>query len=120
MSDIREATRDFNPRLREGGDNTPSISELNKKIISIHASAKEATKDLCPVDTGALNFNPRLREGGDAYGDEVTTWNQISIHASAKEATESDEESLIINPNFNPRLREGGDIASGSLYDSDT
>ena len=55
---------DFNPRLREGGD------EFNATIdslvdISIHASAKEATATVAPHFATDSNFNPRLREGGD-------------------------------------------------------
>ena len=42
MSDIKEATQDFNPRLREGGDPESSEGTTNY-LISIHASAKEAT-----------------------------------------------------------------------------
>ena len=55
----------FNPRLREGGDHIPFSSSACGKIISIHASAKEAT-----------HANPYI------IGEIL-----ISIHASAKEAT---------------------------------
>ena len=76
----------FNPRLREGGD-----------------------KDLCPVDTGALNFNPRLREGGDSS----TTVIRNSIIDFNPRLREGGDQSLLLlcqqNPHFNPRLREGGD-----------
>ena len=63
MSDIKEATQDFNPRLREGGDE--NAAEVEKGIkISIHASAKEATKSFMAA-ADVADFNPRLREGGD-------------------------------------------------------
>ena len=55
-------------------------------IISIHASAKEATASGSLYDSDTY-FNPRLREGGDHF---VLDWHEkeeISIHASAKEAT---------------------------------
>ena len=56
--------RDFNPRLREGGD----IEQQSQKIaelISIHASAKEATVYEVKGVLLDNDFNPRLREGGD-------------------------------------------------------
>ena len=34
---------DFNPRLREGGDASNNVFTKRKPVISIHASAKEAT-----------------------------------------------------------------------------
>ena len=54
----------FNPRLREGGDICSSVNSL-LKLISIHASAKEATQ-FAIIGSYVINdFNPRLREGGD-------------------------------------------------------
>ena len=76
----------FNPRLREGGDDIYHAPSCCKKI-SIHASAKEAT------------LLRRMRERDST----------ISIHASAKEATVGDARCSILRCNFNPRLREGGD-----------
>ena len=56
-------------------------------MISIHASAKEAT--WCPPFFWPLvHFNPRLREGGDAFTACIPIFSQEY---------------------FNPRLREGGD-----------
>ena len=76
----------FNPRLREGGDE--NATEVEKGIkISIHASAKEATKKKIDPLTFSLNFNPRLREGGD----RKRAWHKN------------------MRTDFNPRLREGGD-----------
>ena len=43
----------FNPRLREGGDNDTYLL-LDKRRISIHASAKEATATYC--DTSAIMY----------------------------------------------------------------
>ena len=78
---------DFNPRLREGGDykEEPRSSAM---MISIHASAKEATTN--PVVTASYCIT-------------------ISIHASAKEATGLSVDEQISGIDFNPRLREGGD-----------
>ena len=59
-------TENFNPRLREGGDDIYHAPSCCKKI-SIHASAKEATRKK------VLLRSPTKR---------------ISIHASAKEATD--------------------------------
>ena len=60
MADIT----DFNPRLREGGDEQNKVELL-----------------------AARNFNPRLREGGDDKWTEQELQKLISIHASTKEAT---------------------------------
>ena len=75
----------FNPRLREGGD---KLSELTAEqgLISIHASAKEATAGRKPMLSLEL----------------------ISIHVSAKEATRRSP-YVFRRLYFNPRLREGGD-----------
>ena len=75
----------FNPRLREGGDNV-YLRVCSNVIVSIHASAREATRKTLsskpehlfqstpprgrrrrkydPLGT-RISFNPRLREGGD-------------------------------------------------------
>ena len=57
-------------------------------VISIHASAREATRGLSRQSSSGLHFNPRLREGGDrdAQGN-IRKLLLISIHASAREAT---------------------------------
>ena len=98
----------FNPRLREGGDLRNSCY-LPYCIISIHASAREATWILSTAALGST----------------------ISIHASAREATACECWScgdtrfqstpprgrrpltgwtLSQQTYFNPRLREGGDL----------
>ena len=59
-------------------------------FISIHASAKEATKF-------------------DMLGLKTLS---ISIHASAKEATPKSFVLNFLTCYFNPRLREGGDLLS--------
>ena len=103
----------FNPRLREGGDyeltctynsyifqSTPPrrrrhSAKWNKEkecIISIHASAKEATSSLKHNVAYFHYFNPRLREGGDVHFVWMCSGRPISIHASAKEATDNEDE----------------------------
>ena len=103
----------FNPRLREGGDEIQRLG-LRCLWISIHASAREATfpnQSLAPCIQfqstpprgrrhkcisnlhGQFYFNPRLREGGDVPG--------------------VDRNSSVFD--FNPRLREGGDGRSGDI-----
>ena len=65
-------------------------------MLSIHASAKEAT--VSTLHTGQLGsgtFNPRLREGGDVERRKNDTIIQLSIHASAKEATLKAESSYL-------------------------
>ena len=62
---VPQANKNFNPRLREGGDyNRPCYQLYYEK-----------------------HFNPRLREGGDYNVLVFFAKDFISIHASAKEAT---------------------------------
>ena len=84
----------FNPRLREGGDFAAFEDSVIVLEFSIHASAKEATR----------NWTVRC----------VTSC--FSIHASAKEATKSGFGRVGFRNLFNPRLREGGDNATGETY----
>ena len=85
-------------------------------MISIHASAKEATSLHMLIHLSYLDFNPRLREGGDALRNSITHQTDlISIHASAKEATNSQLLHSYLFLYFNPRLREGGDEISDHL-----
>ena len=99
----------FNPRLRTGGDpirsplglstssfqSTPPHGRRPANLqpggghhhVSIHASAREATRDR------------RSRHSS----------RQVSIHASAREATTGPASSRTPYTSFNPRLRTGGD-----------
>ena len=64
---LLRSAMNFNPRLREGGDNNDGETD-NTPVISIHASAREATEPSELTSTPVSYFNPRLREGGDAFG----------------------------------------------------
>ena len=76
----------FNPRLREGGDNRVK-NFIGAMRISIHASAKEATrqfpKKLISPQFQSTPPRRRRREMSELIKGTI----QISIHASAKEAT---------------------------------
>ena len=61
--------------------------QADHKIISIHASAREATEVENMTRFDINHFNPRLREGGDLDKWHVPLILEISIHASAREAT---------------------------------
>ena len=101
--------KDFNPRLREGGDlasyaNTLVISgfqstpprrrrhfiPLNGEstpLISIHASAKEATMVGCIYrHFKGISIHASAKEATKSTS-ATTAAKKISIHASAKEAT---------------------------------
>ena len=60
---------------------------INGKLVSIHASAREATRSRCRGSGDIRCFNPRLRTGGDLTIDNVEN----------------------LDSRFNPRLRTGGD-----------
>ena len=59
-------------------------------VVSIHASAQEATILIGAFPTQYAGFNPRLRAGGD-LSKNINTVPDIS---------------------FNPRLRAGGDLVA--------
>ena len=122
----------FNPRLRTGGDglmpladsatglfqSTPphgrrhlmSLTLAEKQTVSIHASAREATRIKSRLLMKLISFNPRLRTGGDQQAaancshcglfqstpphgrrqcgrSHFPRLESVSIHASAREAT---------------------------------
>ena len=144
----------FNPRLRTGGDfariaiarvaqlfqSTPPhgrrrqlrLARHKVTVVSIHASAREATRKARKIMVWAGSFNPRLRTGGDEAarpglrprcpfqstpphgrrppgGASAFPGPQVSIHASAREATRLRCHCAPSGASFNPRLRTGGD-----------
>ena len=94
--DLRYRDR-FNPRLRTGGDGSLGLSKVIS-IVSIHASAREATYSAGVFDYPSFCFNPRLRTGGD-----ITSLMSVRFTVC-----------------FNPRLRTGGDsvLACSSISSS--
>ena len=109
----------FNPRLREGGDNSTRLSInscfvfqstpprrrrlfhlvnlLLYKEISIHASEKEATTAY-DIHTQLFSFQstpPRRRRPTTGCG--ILSPSCISIHASEKEATNSPPSIYILS-----------------------
>ena len=121
----------FNPRLREGSDDRDYYIYRIRYDISIHASAREATRGALGTALGggisihasARGATIKLFLGGMSYRFQSTPprgrrlyamikdgmSNYISIHASAREATVSANLQTAVAVNFNPRLREGGD-----------
>ena len=84
----RIGMKDFNPRLREGGDNDCEHSRHCIFSISIHASEKEATfrYSLLCIPGAFQSTPPRRRRQFQCGHDKIYI------------------------PYFNPRLREGGDV----------
>ena len=81
-------------------------------IISIHASAKEATANNISfiIYFQFQSTPPRRRRL--LLDLDLNGYDLISIHASAKEATANYGWSIAVINDFNPRLREGGDSSS--------
>ena len=79
--------RDFNPRLREGGD--AYFHVLVTKIAEFQSTPPRRRRHTtAQIFWLKNNFNPRLREGGDFSESSATDCKKsISIHASEKEAT---------------------------------
>ena len=77
----------FNPRLRTGGDDYVGAYYDDWQMVSIHASAREATASGAASSPRISSFNPRLRTGGDPNGAGPPWPKDVSIHASAREAT---------------------------------
>ena len=106
-----DSIANFNPRLREGGDLTSLIIPFVIITISIHASAKEATIMHDPISSiFVFQSTPPRRRRPITFLSGCLS-NSISIHASAKEATLFRIRYILPILHFNPRLREGGDIA---------
>ena len=80
----------FDPRLRAGGDDAAAETRRRQQLVSIHASAREATATPRASSSNASRFDPRLRAGGDAAVDHLGCRGR----------------------GFDPRLRAGGDAAS--------
>ena len=85
-------------------------ANVRKRLISIHASEKEATSKGTFICASIIkNFNPRLREGGDGGGDHRKN-NNRDFNPRLREGGDVFRYGNIIrNDYFNPRLREGGD-----------
>ena len=129
----------FNPRLRAGGDELLRRSLLPTDLVSIHASAREATwpgigtrrristlfqstpprgrrpnrrRHQGPPPT---SFNPRLRAGGEAAdlrAAAAESWFQSTPPRGRRR--ERNRRALRPRHGFNPRLRAGGDCGAGS------
>ena len=108
--------QDFNPRLREGGDGFYWSKHCKRCLISIHASAKEATFEhlLYVLDEHIFQSTPPRRRRPISSRSRGRRSQEISIHASAKEATFLGR-CCTLCLNFNPRLREGGDSLQGLM-----
>ena len=109
-----------------------------KFIVSIHASARDATHIMGLVTGTHHRFNPRIREGCDVMHRELDRAFGVSIHASARDATSltssSHSPSSLFQSThprgmrlkrvgvggrgligFNPRIREGCDRSGSYL-----
>ena len=75
----------FNPRVREGRDQLPPALE-GLRLVSIHASARDATSQMKGL-TGAIKFQSTRPRGTRQYDDRTVTLSIVSIHASARDAT---------------------------------
>ena len=76
----------FNPRLREGGDNSALSTLIRYKSFQSTPPRRRRRRRVFHSKRWML-FNPRLREGGDFYYAGNNVFTKL----------------------FNPRLREGGD-----------
>ena len=126
------AARSFNPRLRAGGDMTAPWKRETRHV-SIHASAREATRRRGLVSGRAadVSIHASAREATTigvsmgARSDEfqstpprgrrpalgaIDARPPVSIHASAREATACSMLRVRRTSRFNPRLRAGGDL----------
>ena len=83
------STRCFNPRVCDGRDEVDGVL-MHRHVVSIHASARDATSGSCILN-GSACFNPRVREGRDALAENDADDRVVSIHASARDATGADD-----------------------------
>ena len=59
-----------------------------EKIVSIHASVKDATNIKTAFNNFLVSFNPRICKRCDFQYILPVPWLIVSIHASVKDATE--------------------------------
>ncbi len=84
---------------------------LMRNDVSIHASAREATKQASHTESAFKSFNPRLRTGGDGSSRGNTTQNK-SFNPRLRTGGDClDIYRSHVCRSFNPRLRTGGDSA---------
>ena len=80
-------SRGFNPRLRTGGDGLPGLLGALDELVSIRASAREATvRCVRPPLHGLVSIRASAREATPA-DRRVQQPTGVSIRASAREAT---------------------------------
>ena len=77
----------FNPRTREGCDQSGELPHLRAHLVSIHAPARGATLESEWICFPESSFNPRTREGCDLEA----------------------RQRFLVSKGFNPRTREGCD-----------
>ena len=120
----------FNPRSREGSDESLIFPFQTVQWISIHAPARGATFDkrfcIIRVDISihapargatekggieivkAYDFNPRSREGSDGlYISSPDVLFPISIHAPARGATVAGKLRAVLHQGFQSTLPRG-------------
>ena len=111
---------DFNPRLREGGDGFYWSKHCKRCLISIHASAKEATFEhlLYVLDEHIFQSTPprRRRRYCDVPG---SSYHGFQSTPPRRRRPSSHIGANCVN-DFNPRLREGGDLIYGFSQDGES
>ena len=121
--------RSFNPRVRAGRDKQDKTIIIHAPV-SIHASARDATRRRLWSCTSVRCFNPRVRAGRDDFTPVILRYTSVSIHASARDAILSAQNNSLglwfqstrprgTRPGcrsaksgtgcFNPRVRAGRD-----------
>ena len=84
--------------------------------VSIHASAREATRGEAVRSSVVLLFQSTPPRGRRLALDVlVAAPASVSIHASAREATSPRRPRRCSSQRFNPRLRAGGDCAPATM-----
>ena len=79
--------RNFNPHFRKGSDWNYHKCRITTRVISIHTSAREVTKQKKQTKQSYRNFNPHFRKGSDSSNLIRADVYDISIHTSAREVT---------------------------------
>ncbi len=90
--------------------------DLNGSVVSIHASAREATaRSIADWATGT-SFNPRLRARGDSC-NRGRRWPTRRFNPRLRARGDSKRRSGIAPTCcFNPRLRARGDVLAGTEF----
>ena len=108
LRNIKHCNVSFNPRAREGRDNT-NVNVYSNGTVSIHAPARGATSSPILICAGLYVSIHAPARGATLNSQPELHSIKVSIHAPARGATLCPYCNFLPVFSFNPRAREGRD-----------